>query len=88
MSDEPWTIERISDALGSPDIRKIFLAQINRAPLYDLPNVAAKWQSIAARTIRTAERIRVDHAEIEAGRPMPGEWVDASHRIAQHRGAA
>jgi hypothetical protein len=90
MSDsEPWTIERISDALGTPEVRKIFLAQINKAPLYKLPNVAAKWQGIAERTLRTAERVREAHAEEQAGRPVPGEWIDASDRIAQHhRGAA
>lgn len=89
MSDtDPWTIERISDALGSPGVRKVFLAQINKAPLYELPNVAAKWQNIAARTLATAERIREAHAEEQAGRPVPGEWIDGSHRIGQHRGAA
>lgn len=89
MSDsEPWTIERISDALGSPGVRKTFLAQINKAPVYELSNVAAKWQGIAERTLATAERIRADHAAVQAGRPIPGEWIDGSHRIAQHRGAA
>jgi hypothetical protein len=87
-SDEPWTIERISDALGSPGVRKVFLAQINKAPLYELGNVAAKWQRIAEGTLATAGRIREAHAEEQAGRPVPGEWVDVTHRIAQHRGAA
>ncbi|MFE0458572.1 hypothetical protein ACFW1A_04825 [Kitasatospora sp. NPDC058965] len=89
MSDsDPWTIERISDALGSPGIRQVFLAQINKAPLYELANIAAKWQGIAERTLATAERIREAHTAEQAGRPVPGDWVDASDRLPHHRGAA
>jgi len=85
---DPWTIERICEALGSPGARKTFLAQINKAPVYELSNVAAKWQGVAERTLATAARIREAHAEEQSGRPVPGEWIDGSHRIAQHRGAA
>lgn len=88
MGDTEWTIERIHDALGSSSARKLFMAQINKAPMYDLPNVFAKWQGVAERTLATAERIRADHAEVEAGQPLPGDWIDGTHRLPQHRGAA
>jgi hypothetical protein len=85
---EPWTIERISEALGSPAIRKVFLAQINKAPVYELTSVAAKWQGIAQRTLATATRIREADAAEQAGEPVPGDWIDAADRLPHHRGAA
>jgi hypothetical protein len=89
MSDtDPWTIERIRDALGNDVLGKRFLGEIYRAPLHEVPDIFAKWQGRAERTLHTAERIRQAHAEQLAGRDVPGEWIDASDRLQQHRGAA
>jgi hypothetical protein len=39
MSEQPWTIESIRDALGNPALAQRFLAEINRAPAYELPGM-------------------------------------------------
>ena len=89
MTDtDPWTIERIREALGNPVLEKRFLGEIYRAPLHEMLTVFARWQIRAEQLLRTAERIRVAHAEQLAGHPVPGEWIDASDRLHQQRGAA
>ncbi|MEU3191273.1 hypothetical protein ABZ686_11660 [Streptomyces sp. NPDC006992] len=47
MSDQPWTIESIRDALRDPDLAQRFLGEINEAPAHQLLHVFAKWESIA-----------------------------------------
>lgn len=86
--DDAWTIERIREALGNPTLEKRFLGEIYRAPLHEVLDVFAKWQGRAERTLHTATRIRHAHAEQLAGRDVPGEWIDASDRLHQQRGAA
>lgn len=89
MTDtDPWTIERIREALGNPVLEKRFLGEIYRAPLHEMLTVFARWQIRAEQLLLTAERIREAHAEQLAGRPVPGEWIDASDRLHQQRGAA
>lgn len=81
MSDAPWTIERIRDALGNPALAQRFLGEINRAPAHQLLTVFAKWRGIAEDTLVSVERGR-DLAEHDArGEEPPGEWVDATDRV-------
>lgn len=81
MSDAPWTIERIRDALGNPALAQRFLGEINRAPAHQLLTVFAKWQRIAEDTLASVERGR-DLAEYDArGEEPPGDWVDATDQI-------
>lgn len=94
MSDAPWTIERIRDALGDPDLAQRFLGEINRAPAHELLHTFARWERIAKNTLATVQRAR-ELAESRArGEEPPGEWVDATDRIQaeaeriQSRGAA
>ncbi|MDG9701697.1 hypothetical protein [Streptomyces sp. DH37] len=93
-SGEQWTIERIREALGSPDLAQRFLSEINRAPAHQLLGVFAKWERIAKDTLAAVERGR-RLAEYDArGEEPPGEWIDATDRVRQEaeriraRGAA
>ena len=81
MSSEPWTIERISAALGNPALASRFLSEINRAPAHQLLHVFAKWQGIAERSIEAGRRGR-EIAEAEArGEEPPGQWTDITDRV-------
>jgi hypothetical protein len=81
MTAEPWTIERICDALGNPELSQRFLAQINRAPADKLLAVFAEWQQIAEETVAAVERGR-QLAEHEArGEEPPGRWIDRTDEI-------
>jgi hypothetical protein len=80
MSSEPWTIERICDALGNPALTQRFLGQINRAPAHELLTVFAKWERIAKDTIVAVERGRDLAAYDARGEQPPGEWIDATEK--------
>ena len=81
MSEQPWTIESIRDALGNPALAQRFLAEINRAPAHQLLAVFAKWERIAKDTVAAIERGR-QLAEAEARGDGPaGEWIDATDRV-------
>ncbi|AQA11700.1 hypothetical protein [Streptomyces malaysiensis] len=80
-SDAPWTIERIRDALGDPDLAQRFLSEINRAPVHELLSTFARWEHIAKNTLATVQRAR-ELATHDARDEEPlGEWVDATERI-------
>lgn len=82
MSEQqPWTIERISDALGNPTLAQRFLGEINRAPACDLLAVFAKWQQIAKDTLAAVERGREVAAAEARGEEPPGEWIDVTDRV-------
>ncbi|GAA0453965.1 hypothetical protein ACFQ2B_27730 [Streptomyces stramineus] len=83
MSDSPWTIERISDALGNPTLAQRFLSEINKAPAHEMLSVFAKWQGIAERTLAAVQRGREAAAIQEAGGDIPGEWTDVTDRVLQ-----
>lgn len=85
MSEQPWTIERIRDALGAPSLVQRFLAEINRAPAHELLNVFAKWQRIAATMQASfAEADEILAAEARGEEP-PGEWIDGTERLERIR---
>lgn len=94
MSSEPWTIERIRDALGNPDLAQRFLSEINKAPADQLLPVFARWERIAKDTLAAVERGRELAAHDARGEEPPGEWVDMTDRVQQRaarirsRGAA
>ncbi|MFG2919289.1 hypothetical protein ACGF0D_41230 [Kitasatospora sp. NPDC048298] len=81
MSDQPWTIERISEALSSPDLTTRFLGEINRAPAADLLSTFAKWQAIAESISAGVERAREIVAAQLAGETVPGEWEDVTDQV-------
>ncbi|MFD7629512.1 hypothetical protein ACFV7Q_26375 [Streptomyces sp. NPDC059851] len=87
MGEIQWTIERIYEALGSPDLAQRFLAEINRAPAHELLTVFAKWERIAKNTLLAVERARELVAFDERGEQLPGEWVDATPRILDQPGS-
>ena len=58
MSETPWTIESIRDALGNPALAQRFLGEINRAPAHQLLAVFARWERIAKDTVAAVERGR------------------------------
>lgn len=78
---EPWTIERITEALGNPTVVQRFLGEINRAPKDELLAVFAKWQQIAEATVAAVERGRELHTYEQRGEDLPGEWIDATERV-------
>jgi hypothetical protein len=81
MSEQPWTIESICDALGNPTLASRFLGEINRAPAHQLLHVFAKWQGIAQRTLDAVQRGRELAAYDARGEEPPGEWLDVTDRV-------
>lgn len=81
MSDQPWTIESIRDALGNPTLAQRFLSEINRAPAHQLLAVFARWERIAKDTLAAVQRGRdVAAAEARGDEPTAG-WSDATDRV-------
>ncbi|MEU5051802.1 MULTISPECIES: hypothetical protein [unclassified Streptomyces] len=76
-----WSIERIRDVLGSPDLSRRFSDEIGRAPAHTVPAVFAKWQAIAERTLASVERGRQAAAAEAAGGEVPGEWIDITQKV-------
>jgi hypothetical protein len=81
MSDKPWTIESIRDALGNPALAQRFLGEINRAPAHELLHVFARWERIAKDTLAAVERGREIAAAEARGEEPPGEWTDVTNRV-------
>ncbi|MGW4222980.1 hypothetical protein ACWEG1_05935 [Streptomyces bauhiniae] len=82
MSEQPWTIESIHDALGNPALAQRFLGEINRAPAHELLAVFARWERIAKDTLAAVEQGR-DMAAAEArGEDPTAGWHDATDRVA------
>jgi hypothetical protein len=90
----PWTIQRITDALGSPAVRQRFLGELNRAQIHEITGIFAKWQGIAEQLLHAVERAHEFRAAELAGEPIPGDWVDMTDQLrewagqGQARGAA
>jgi hypothetical protein len=81
MSEQPWTIESIRDALGNPALAQRFLAEINRAPAHELLQVFARWERIAKDTVAAVERGR-EIAQAQAhGEDPTADWPDATDRV-------
>lgn len=49
MSEQQWTIDSIAHALPHPVTRQKFLAEINLAPVDELPAVIDKWVTLVER---------------------------------------
>lgn len=81
MSDQPWTIERITEALGNPALAQRFLGEINKAPAHQLLTVFAKWERIAKDTRAAVERGREMSAAEARGEEPAGAWNDATDRV-------
>ncbi|MCX5336915.1 hypothetical protein [Streptomyces sp. NBC_00140] len=81
MNDQPWTIERISDALGNPTLAQRFIGEINRAPAHQLLAVFARWERVAKDTLAAVERGRELAAYDARGEEPPGEWIDVTDRV-------
>jgi hypothetical protein len=81
MSEQPWTIESIRDALGNPTLAQRFLGEINRAPAHELLHVFAKWERIAKDTLAAVERGREIAVAEARGEESAGEWVDRTDRV-------
>ncbi|WP_409062346.1 hypothetical protein [Streptomyces sp. SYP-A7185] len=81
MSSEPWTIERIRDALGSPQLSQRFLNEIGKAPAHELLPVFAKWEGVAKDILdAVGEADEILDAEARGEEP-PGRWIDGTHRL-------
>jgi hypothetical protein len=81
MSDQQWTIERISEALGNPTLSQRFISEINRAPAHQLLAVFARWERIAKDTLAAVERGRQIVAAEARGEEPPGEWINGGERV-------
>jgi hypothetical protein len=81
MSEQPWTIESIRDALGNPALAQRFLGEINRAPAHQLLAVFARWERIAKDTLGAVERGHQIVAAEARGEEPAGEWIDGSERL-------
>lgn len=81
MSEQPWTIESIRDALGNPALAQRFLSEINRAPAHELLAVFARWERIAKDTVAAVARGR-EIAEAQArGEDPTADCSDATDRL-------
>jgi hypothetical protein len=83
MSDQPWTIQRIADALGNPTLAQRFLSEINRAPAHQLLQVFAKWEQIAKNTLAAFEDSHEIVAAVQRGEEPFGDWIDGTERLRQ-----
>ncbi|MPY47101.1 hypothetical protein [Streptomyces acidicola] len=83
MSEQSWTIERITEALGNPALAQRFLGEINRAPAHELLQVFAKWQRIAQNTLNAFEGSSEIVAAVQRGEEPPGDWIDGTERLLQ-----
>lgn len=81
MSEQPWTIESIRDALGNPTLAQRFLSEINRAPAHQLLGVFARWERIAKDTQAAVQRGREIAAAESRGEDPTGDWADATDRL-------
>lgn len=81
MTETPWTIERIGEALGSPRVTQRFLRELNRATADNLLDVFTRWQTIAEDTLAAIERGREITAAEAQGEEPPGEWIDVTDLI-------
>jgi hypothetical protein len=81
MSNQPWTIESIRDALGNPTLAQRFLGEINRAPAHQLLAVFARWERIAKDTLAAVDRGRDLAAADARGEQPAGEWIDGTDRV-------
>lgn len=93
-SGAPWTIERISDALGTPDLVQRFLGEINTAQADRLLAVFTKWADIAGDLEEAFDPNDPDVAAAHRGEEPPGEWIDITGEVKEEaarirsRGAA
>ncbi|MDI5966443.1 hypothetical protein POF50_029875 [Streptomyces sp. SL13] len=78
---EPWTIERIAEALGDHTLAQRFLGEINRTPAHELLTTFAKWERIARITLAAVERGRDLAPFAERGENPPGVWVDKTDQV-------
>jgi hypothetical protein len=78
---EPWTIERIYDALGNPTLAKRFMSEINRAPAHELLGVFARWARVAEDLTTAAGRAGELNAHEARGEDLPGKWADVTDKI-------
>ena len=83
MSEQPWTIERIRDALQDPDLAQRFIREINKAPAHELLTVFAKWERIARDTLVAFEETAEIFAAEARGEDPPGDWIDGTERLQQ-----
>lgn len=81
MGEQPWTIERITEALGNPTLAQRFLGEINRAPAHELLGVFARWERIAKDTVVAVARGREIAAAEARGEEPAGDWIDATDRV-------
>lgn len=78
---QPWTIERICEALGNPVLAQRFLSEINRAPAHELLSTFAKWERIAKDIVAAIQRgHEITEAEARGEEPAAG-WSDATDRV-------
>lgn len=81
MPAEPWTIDRICEALGNPALAQRFIGEINKAPAHELLGVFAKWERIAKNTLAAFEGSDEIVAAVQRGEEPPGDWIDGTERV-------
>ncbi|MER7151237.1 hypothetical protein [Streptomyces lydicus] len=81
MTDKPWTIETICEALGNPDLASRFIGEINKAPAHQLLAVFAKWERIAKDILAAVDRGREIAAAEERGEDPTVGWPDITGRV-------
>ena len=77
MSEQQWTIDSIAHALPHPVTRQKFFAEINLAPVDQLPGVIGKWVSLVERLEGSKSALeRVLHFAQSHHGELPPQYAD------------
>ncbi|KRV48480.1 hypothetical protein AQ490_04050 [Wenjunlia vitaminophila] len=88
MSDDPWTIERVCEALRDGVLVREFLDEINKAPAHQLLHVFTRWQVVAGDIDAAVRRGRELATYEDRGEDLPGQWVDVTDRVREEAATA
>ncbi|MFK0142631.1 hypothetical protein [Streptomyces murinus] len=75
MSDQSWTIDTIAHALPHPITRQNFLAEINLAPVDQLPTVIGKWVRFAEQWDAGSDHVEQLRDHFREHRQLPADYV-------------
>lgn len=84
-SEQHWTIDSIAHALPHPLTRQKFLAEVNLAPVGELPAVLGRWVGVAQDWIEAQPRIEALRQHVKDHGGLPAEYesglVDVTDRV-------
>ncbi len=92
MPSEPWTIDSIAHALPHPVTRQKFLAEINLAPVDQLPALLQRWIRVAQEWADAGPRIQALRDHYKQHGTLPADYeaalVDVTDELQKQAGHA